>query len=45
MPLGIASDKYDTGGRLIEEKKTTSSVDYTTSYIFDGQDSDGSYAV
>ena len=35
---GTTSDTYDTRGRLIEEKKTISSVDYTTSYTYDGLD-------
>jgi YD repeat-containing protein len=35
---GTTADKYDTRGRLIEEKKTINSVDYTTGYTYDGLD-------
>jgi RHS repeat-associated protein len=35
---GTTADKYDTRGRLIEEKKTIDAVDYTTSYTYDGLD-------
>jgi len=36
--LGTASYKYDARGRLIEEKRTADSVDYTTSFAYDAAD-------
>jgi RHS repeat-associated protein len=35
---GSNSYKYDTRGRLIEEKRTVDSVDYTIGYTYDGLD-------
>jgi RHS repeat-associated protein len=35
---GTTSYKYDARGRLVEEKKTIDSVDYVTSYTYDGAD-------
>jgi RHS repeat-associated protein len=35
---GTNSYKYDTRGRLVEEKRTVDSVDYTTGYTYDGLD-------
>jgi RHS repeat-associated protein len=36
--LGTTGYKYDARGRLIEEKRTVDSVDYTTSFTYDGAD-------
>jgi RHS repeat-associated protein len=36
--LGATSYKYDNRGRLIEEKRTIDSVDYTTQFTYDGAD-------
>ena len=36
--LGTTSYKYDYHGRLLEEKRTVDSVDYTTQFAYDGAD-------
>jgi YD repeat-containing protein len=36
--IGATSYKYDAWGRLIEEKRTIDSVDYTTQFAYDGAD-------
>jgi RHS repeat-associated protein len=35
---GSTTYKYDNRGRLIEEKRTINSINYTTSYTYDGAD-------
>jgi RHS repeat-associated protein len=35
---GNTSNKYDARGRIIEEKRSVDSVDYTTGYTYDGAD-------